>query len=310
LKPPPASGSAARLLDPRARDALRRLEWRLHHRRAESLTSGAQRSIFRGRGMEFDQVVKYVYGDDIRDVDWNVTARLGEPYRKIFVEEREVTVFVVVSDEPALQFGSGALSKRDVLLELAGFTMLLAALKGERVALLHRSPAGQRLLAPTRNRTRITGAVADLFAAPLPPPTGRVGHAAAPVLPAGVPRGALLVWLGEIPGDPPAADWLASRQRHDMIAIRVEDEWERALPSQERFMAYDPDAHEVVWMERSPAALAAHAAWRERRERLWASWWPDPAGRLVVGTAGDPLDTLVRFLRSRGRATRAGAARS
>jgi hypothetical protein len=75
-------------------------------------------------------------------------------------------------------------------------------------------------------------------------------------------------------------------------------------------MAYDPDVHEVVWVERTPAAVAAHAAWREHRERLWAAWWPDPAGRLVVGTAGDPLDALVRFLRSRGRATRAGVARS
>ena len=69
---------------------LRQLEWRVRHA-VENVLSGEYRSAFRGRGMEFDQVVKYTFGDDVRDIDWNVTARLGEPYRKKFVEEREVT---------------------------------------------------------------------------------------------------------------------------------------------------------------------------------------------------------------------------
>src|SRR6266849_6688316 len=66
---------------------LRQLEWRVRHA-VENVLSGEYRSAFRGRGMEFDQVVKYTFGDDVRDIDWNVTARLGEPYRKKFVEER------------------------------------------------------------------------------------------------------------------------------------------------------------------------------------------------------------------------------
>jgi hypothetical protein len=308
LKPAPASGPAARLLDPKARDALRRLEWRLRHRRVESLASGGQRSIFRGRGMEFDQVVKYVYGDDIRDVDWNVTARLGEPYRKVFVEEREVTVFVVVNDDPALQFGSGEKSKRDALLELAGFTLLLAALKGERVALLHRAPTGSRLLAPTRNRVRVIQAVADLLAAPPPDPAAGRAFDPAPTLPAGLPRGALVVWLGEVPAAPPPEDWGAARLRHEMVGIRVEDEWERTVPDREEVLAYDSSVHELVWMDRTPAIEAAHAAWRRERQRIWSAWWPDSSSRLVVDAAGDPLEALVRFFRTRGRAAQARAA--
>ena len=72
---------------------LRQLEWRVRHA-VENVLSGEYRSAFRGRGMEFDQVVKYEFGDDVRDIDWNVTARLGEPYRKKFVEEREVTLLL------------------------------------------------------------------------------------------------------------------------------------------------------------------------------------------------------------------------
>src|SRR6187401_3725987 len=88
---------------------LRQLEWRVRHA-VENVLSGEYRSAFRGRGREFDQVVKYTFGDDVRDIDWNVTARLGEPYRKKFVEEREVTVMIVLEDTPSLQFGSGAQS--------------------------------------------------------------------------------------------------------------------------------------------------------------------------------------------------------
>jgi len=92
--------------------------------------------------MEFDQVVKYEYGDDVRDIDWNVTARLGEPYRKKFVEEREVTLVLLFEDTPSLQFGSGERSKREALLELSSLLMLLSAVNGDRVSLLYASPTG------------------------------------------------------------------------------------------------------------------------------------------------------------------------
>jgi hypothetical protein len=90
---------------------LRRLEWQARHA-VNTSVSGDYRSAFRGRGMEFDQVVKYQWGDDPRDIDWNVTARLGEPYRKRFVEERDLSVIFVFEDSPALQFGSEGRTRR------------------------------------------------------------------------------------------------------------------------------------------------------------------------------------------------------
>src|ERR1700743_3246311 len=88
---PPSSPSS--LSSPLA--MLRQREWRVRHA-VENVLSGEYRSTFRGRGMEFDQVVRYEFGDDVRDIDWNVTARLGEPYRKKFVEEREDTLLVEI----------------------------------------------------------------------------------------------------------------------------------------------------------------------------------------------------------------------
>ena len=291
----------SRMLDQRNLRALRRLEWRLRRRPLETPMAGEYRSVFRGRGMEFDQVVKYTYGDDIRDVDWNVTARLGELYRKVYVEEREVTVFVVVSDDPALQFGSGGASKRDVLLELAALTLMLAVVNRERAALLHLTAEGARLHAPTRRRARILAAVADLFAAPAPDPASAHRFTSSPLLFHKVPRGALVVWLGEVPASDPPREWTAMRRRHPVIGVRVEDAWERTGPAARDFAAYDPDAHAVVWVDDTPASRAAHAAWREARERRWSRWWPDAGDRLVVDAEADPLAALIRFLRQRGR---------
>src|SRR5512144_1252154 len=141
-----AASSALQPSSPSPLALLRQLEWRVRHA-VENVLSGEYRSAFRGRGMEFDQVVKYEFGDDVRDIDWNVTARLGEPYRKKFVEEREVTVLLVFEDStsrdfavvlgfecsPASDFGSGPQSKREALLELAGLVMLLGAVNRDRV---------------------------------------------------------------------------------------------------------------------------------------------------------------------------------
>src|ERR1044071_8480283 len=123
---------------------LRQLEWRVRHA-VENVLSGEYRSAFRGRGMEFDQVVKYEFGDDVRDIDWNVTARLGEPYRKKFIEEREVTVLLVFEDTPSLQFGSGNPPRREALLELAGLLLLLASINRDRIGLAHLRPDGAAL---------------------------------------------------------------------------------------------------------------------------------------------------------------------
>jgi hypothetical protein len=141
----------------------------------ENVLSGEYRSAFRGRGMEFDQVVKYEFGDDVRDIDWNVTARLGEPYRKKFVEEREVTLLLVFEDSPSLHFGSGAQSKREALLELAGLVMLLGAVNRDRVGFVHASPTGTSSANPCAGaaRSSISGPLLASGAGAGPPEAAR-----------------------------------------------------------------------------------------------------------------------------------------
>ncbi|MDB6128248.1 MAG: protein of unknown function family [Verrucomicrobia bacterium] len=280
---------------------LRQLEWRVRHA-VENVLSGEYRSTFRGRGMEFDQVVKYEFGDDVRDIDWNVTARLGEPYRKKFVEEREVTLLLVFEDSPSLHFGSGAQSKREALLELAGLVMLLGAVNRDRVGFVHASPTGNLLREPVRGRGAIMHAAATLLARPAPDPTDPAPEIPWRFLARAAPKHSVLLWLGDFPPRIEPEGWPVLQRRYQTMGFRVDDPWERALPSQETFAAYDPVAGRLVTLEGSAAERAAHATWNATRESAWQKMFPDRLSRLVVGTDQSRLDALVRFFHARMKA--------
>jgi len=283
---------------------LRRLEWRVRHA-VETVLSGEYRSAFRGRGMEFDQVVKYEFGDDVRDIDWNVTARLGDPYRKKFIEEREVSLLIVFEDSPSLQFGSAALSKREALLELAGLVMLLGAVNRDRVGFVHATPDGNLFRQPVRGRGPILHAAATLLGQPAPglaaPGSGRSASANIPwrLLYRAMPKHTILVWLGDFPTRPAPDGWAMLQRRYNTMGFRVDDPWERALPAGETFAAYDPLAGRLVTLDGSAAQQAAHAQWRSAREASWSALFPDRRSRLVVTTEEDRFDALVRFFRAR-----------
>jgi hypothetical protein len=294
--PPPAASPLA---------LLRQLEWRVRHA-VENVLSGEYRSAFRGRGMEFDQVVKYEFGDDVRDIDWNVTARLGEPYRKKFTEEREVTLLLVFEDSPSLHFGSGAQSKREALLELAGLVMLLGAVNRDRVGFVHASPAGNLIREPVRGRGQIMHAAATLLARPAPAPTDGPAELPWRFLARAAPKHSILIWLGDFPpqvrggkGTPQPEGWTVLQRRYQTMGFRVDDPWERTLPAGESFAAYDPVAGRLVTLEGSAAERAAHAAWVQEREASWQALFPDAMSRLVVGTDQNRLDALVRFFHAR-----------
>ena len=280
---------------------LRQLEWRVRHA-VENVLSGEYRSTFRGRGMEFDQVVKYEFGDDVRDIDWNVTARLGEAYRKKFVEEREVTLLVVLEDSPSLLFGSGEQSKREALMELAGLVMLLGAVNRDRVGFVHASPTGNLVREPVRGRGAIVHAAATLLSRPAPAPTDGPAQIPWRFLARAAPKHSVLLWLGDFPPRVEPEGWTVLQRRYQTMGFRVDDPWERSLPAQESFAAYDPTAGRLVTLEGNAAERAAHATWVREREEAFTKLFPNRLSRLEVGTDQNRLDALVKFFHARMRA--------
>jgi uncharacterized protein (DUF58 family) len=292
---------------------LRQLEWRVRHA-VENVLSGEYRSAFRGRGMEFDQVVKYTFGDDIRDIDWNVTARLGEPYRKKFIEEREVSLLLVFEDSVSLQFGSGAQSKREALLELAGLVMMLGAVNRDRVGFLHASPAGYTLKEPVRGRGQILHAAATLLGQPIPslesPSSGPVlssveglpapGFVPWRLLAKAAPRHSIMIWLGDFPPRVEPEGWSVLSRRYQTMGFRVDDPWERELPFDRMLTTYDPVAGRLVTLNgASGSQRAAHAEWVRQRDDAFRALFPNTLSRLVVRTDEERLEALVRFFHAR-----------
>ncbi|MEN9662176.1 MAG: hypothetical protein RL324_1125 [Verrucomicrobiota bacterium] len=277
---------------------LRQLEWRVKHA-VKNILSGEYRSSFRGRGMEFDQVVRYEFGDDVRDIDWNVTARLGEPYRKKFVEEREITVLIVFEDSPSLQFGSGTHSKRDALLELAGLVALLSSSNRDRFGFLHVAPHGYIFREPVRGRGAIMHAAAALVGHAAPPMGGDPVKIPWHFLAQAAPKHSVLLWLGDFPPRIEPEGWAVLRRRYQTMGFRIDDPWERELPQGEAFAAFDPQAGRLVTLDDTGAERAAHARWRAERDAAWTSLFPDPLSRLVCGTHENRLEALVRFFHAR-----------
>jgi uncharacterized protein (DUF58 family) len=262
--------------------------------------------LFRGRGREFDQVVKYEFGDDVRDIDWNVTARRGEPYRKQYIEERQLTVVLLFDDTLSLQFGSGTRSKRDTLLELAGLFALLSAGNRDRAGFWHALPDSHLVREPVRGRTAIIETAAALLNQPVPDLDAggevdidwkRFFHT--------FPRHSVVLWLGDFAPRPLPPAWAALRRRYQMIGLRVEDPWERVLPQRGRVTAVDPLTGELLPFDpASKASRARHALWVRARDAYWQELFPSPIERLTVSTEDDLVEAVIRFFRARMQAVK------
>ncbi len=289
-----------------AASLLQRLEWRARHA-VNNIVSGDYRSAFRGRGMEFDQVVKYAWGDDPRDIDWNVTARLGEPYRKRFIEERDLSVIFVFEDSPALQFGSDGRTRRETLLEAAALLMLISAINKDRVGVLYTSPGNswfQRALPGRKDTMRLAS---TLFSQT---PPALDGAAECPVqwqlMRKIAPRGSVLLWLGAFSPAPLPQGWRELQQRYQAVGVRADDPWDIELPADAQFAAYDPLAGRLTTIDTAaPAERAAHRRWKGEREAHFTRLFPRLDDRLKLHNTQDPLQALVGYFH---RHRRGGAA--
>ncbi|MEM9443980.1 MAG: DUF58 domain-containing protein [Verrucomicrobiota bacterium] len=280
---------------------LRKLEWRVRDS-ADSVLGGDYRSAFRGRGREFDQVVRYEWGDDVRDIDWNVTARLGEPYRKKYIEEREMTMVLVIEDAVSLQFGSGGKTKREALLEIAGLLGLLCAANRDRLGIVHATPEGYSMREPVRGRRAIMHAMAGLMAGTKPKlfhespslqvPWKELSHT--------LPKHTLLLWLSDFTPKGNPEGWQILKQRFQLLGFRVDDPWERELPHVGTVTAYDPLSAELVYLDTEDNEnRAEHAAWCQHRENFFKELFPDPLSRCAVLTEESVLEAMLNFFRAR-----------
>jgi uncharacterized protein (DUF58 family) len=208
---------------------VRRLEIRSRHL-VEDLFAGQSESIFKGRGVEFEEVRHYVPGDEVRDIDWNVSARFGAPYVKRFVEERELSVTLVVDVSRSMRFGTTGVEKRELAAELCAILGFAAARNNDRVGLLLAGATVEHFVPPARGRTHLLRLLRDVLNATPEHPGTRLGEAAR-FLARTAHRRQVVFWISDFDTALELRDWRVISRRHDLTAIVLRDPRDEVLPS-------------------------------------------------------------------------------
>jgi uncharacterized protein (DUF58 family) len=240
----------------------------------ESGIGGAYHAVFKGRGMEFAEVREYAPGDEVRTIDWNVTARMGAPYVKKFVEERDLTLLLVVDVSGSQQFGSQYLLKRDYAAELAAVLAFSAVANHDRVGAVLFSDRIEGYVAPGRGRDHALRIVRDLLARE---PVGRGTDIAAALRFAQrvLRRRGIVVLISDFQAGGYEKALGALRRRHDVVALHLRDPREADVGVAGLVAFTDPETGERVVADtarpevrralRGPAFEASRAVFKKTR---------------------------------------------
>src|SRR5256885_14503859 len=227
---------------------IRQIEIRTTRLRSEPL-AGQYRSVFKGQGMNFDEVREYQPGDDVRSIDWNVTARMNHPFVKKYVEERELTVILMVDLSGSGLFGSVSQSKRELAAEIASVLAFSAIRNNDKVGLLLCTDEVEKFIPPRKGRGHVLRVIREvLFFEPKRRGTGLVN--ALEFMGRVLPHKAIAVVVsdfltaestGALPKPIQTSLRIANR-RHDVVAVQITDRYERELPALGRVAVEDAGA--------------------------------------------------------------------
>jgi uncharacterized protein (DUF58 family) len=312
----------ARALDPELLAEARRIQVRAD-RMVTDVMAGGYSSVFRGSGIEFDEVREFAEGDELRSVDWNVTARVGRPFVKKFVEERELTVLFLLDGSASMAFGTsprGCGPRRTVAGTAAlfvGCVAFAAARNNDKAGLVQFTDRIERYVPAKKGRNHVLRLIREACE---PPVAGAGTDLAAALDYVGrVQRRAAIVFvvsdfLGASPGVPDCRKQLRLlAQRHDVIAVRIRDPFaaglDRAagdvamLPKAGLLHLADPETGRSITIDTGSARVRRELRqrWLEERQQWLETCRSTQVDLLDVPTSGSVADPLVRFFRMRER---------
>ncbi len=267
--------------------------------------SGEYHSVFKGRGMSFAEVREYGYGDDIRGIDWNVTARTGSPHVKVFEEERELTLMLVVDVSASAHFGTRARMKSELAAELCGVLAFSAIKNNDKVGLILFSDRIERFVPPRKGRRHALRVLRELLYHPAEG-TGTDIAGALEYLARVTRRRAVAFLVSDFLAEGYEKALSVAARRHDLVAVRVGDLREAEVPPMGFVEFEDPETGERVVVNTSGRAFqgrygAGRAAARARVDEVFRRSKVDS----IDVTTGVPYEkALRRFFEERGRRVR------
>lgn len=230
---------------------------------SQNIFAGEYHSAFKGRGMAFSEVREYQYGDDIRDIDWNVTARYNRPFIKIFEEERELTVVLLIDVSGSLDFGSTHSTKRDIVTELAATLAFSAIQNNDKIGVIFFSDKIEKFIPPKKGRKHILYIIRELINFQ-PEKSGTDLNVALKYLTNAIKKRCTAFLISDFLDtyDYENALTIANR-KHDIVAMQVYDPLEITLPSVGLLKIRDAETNEDVWIDTSS----------RRNREMYNSWF-------------------------------------
>lgn len=230
--------------------------------------SGEYHSVFKGRGMEFSEVREYQYGDDIRSIDWNVSARFNHPFVKIFEEERELTVMLVVDFSRSGQFGSVQAMKNDIAAEICAVLAFSAIKNNDKVGLILFTDRIEKFVPPKKGRAHILRIIRELISFE-PAGTGTNIRGALEYLNHVHKKRTIAFLISDFIDDGYDQILRIISRKHDVIAVELSDPREEMLPDSGLIKFSDAESGAERWVDTSDHAVRAAFVqyWKERKER-------------------------------------------
>ena len=241
-------------------EKIKRIEITARHLVTDSL-AGEYHSVFKGMGMEFDEMRPYSLGDDVRRIDWNVTARMNTPYIRKYQEERELTVFLAVDASGSSDFGTTGQFKRELAAELAAVLSFAATTNNDKVGLLIFTDKPELIVPPRKGKRHVLRMVRDLLVF-TPEGSGTSIESALDTINRVVKRRSIIFLISDFLVEPESfrSSLAATNRRHDIIALDLHDPMEHQIPDVGLMVLEDAETGELEWVDTS------NKAWKEAFE--------------------------------------------
>jgi uncharacterized protein (DUF58 family) len=264
--------------------------------------SGEYHSVFKGRGMNFAEVREYQYGDDIRSIDWNVTARTGSPFVKVFEEERDLTVMLVVDVSASGDFGTRERMKGEVAVEICALLAFSAIKNNDKVGLIIFSDRVEKFVPPRKGRAHVLRVLRELF---YHKPEGRGTDIACALeyLTHVVRRRAVAFLVSDFMSDGFEKPMSVAGRRHDLIAVRLSDQREESLPPLGYVEFEDAETGELFMANTSDSRFRAEfeEGAVKAREGLQRTFRRSCVDVIDIQTDESYVQPLMRFFKERER---------
>lgn len=268
---------------------------------SNNIFAGEYHSAFKGRGMAFAEVREYQYGDDIRDIEWNVTARFNKPFVKVFEEERELTVMLCIDVSGSLEFGSSVQTKRNMLTEIAATLAFSAIQNNDKIGVIFFSDHVEKFIPPKKGRKHILYIIRELLEFQPESKCTNVGQAVE-YLTSAIKRRCTAFLISDFIDEKDFRQPLTiANRKHDVVAVQVYDRRMAELPDIGLMQIRDAETGEEMLIDTSSKKVRNHhsAWWRSQQNHLRDTFTRSGVDNVSVRTDQDYVTALMGLFKQR-----------